>query len=67
MEVDNKKKENKVSATGLYIIIITKQIEFCNNYPSRYGILYDKGFKDGLNKAIKIISKINEEVVKNGN
>lgn len=66
MEVEEKNKK-KVSATGLYIIVITKQIEYCEKFPSKYGILYDKGYKDGLRKSIKIISILNEEVVKNEN
>ncbi len=54
----------QVSATELYIKIIKKQIEYCDNNFPKYGILYDKGFKDGLRKAIKIIKTIKEEVNK---
>lgn len=58
-------KGKTVSSTDLYIKIIQKQIEWCNNYPSKYGILHDKGFKDGLQKSINIILKVKEEVKKN--
>ena len=58
-------KEKKISGTNLYIMVIENQIKYCNENPSNYGILYDKGFKDGLLKAIDILIKVREEVKKN--
>ncbi len=66
MEKESKEVSKKVSSTDLYIQVIEKQIEYCETYPSKYGILYDKGFKDGLRKSIGIMSTIKKEVIKDG-
>lgn len=64
-EGKEEKEKRKASASEVYINVLNKQIEFCENNPSKYPILYDKGFKDGLRKAIDIIITIKMEVNKN--